>query len=272
MTKRRIRANGQSRNNVESIYKWIVTERSAKLRSVSYFCCDKGYTHPIFYSAMINASTFSFLSELALNNDKNWFDANKPRYQTVKKNMEEFAGQIIERLAQSDADVAGIEAKNAIFRINRDVRFSKDKSPYKTHIGLWLAKGGKKSTFAGYYVHIEPGKSFFGAGLYMPATPELRKVRQEIAYCFEEFTGIINDPDFQKYYPGIQIEGHTLTKVPAGYASDHRAAEFLRLKSFFGIHSVTDAQLMRPDSVDYIVEGLKAGTPLSHFLNRGMED
>jgi uncharacterized protein (TIGR02453 family) len=221
---------------------------------------------------MIQPSTLQFITDLSQNNNKPWFDLNRPVYQAAKTNIERFATQVIEHFGATDPDIAHLEAKNCMFRINRDVRFSANKDPYKANIGFWMAKGGKKSSFGGYYVHFEPGKCFFGGGLYMPMPPELKKVRQEIAYCFDEFKNIVEAPDFKRFFGGVVVEGHTLVKVPAGYEADHPAANYLKLKSFFGQRALTNAEVTSTDLLPLVLEGLKLAAPLVAFLNRGMEE
>ena len=217
-------------------------------------------------------STLKFLKDLQGHNEKSWFDANRAAYQAAKTEVEQLAQKVIDEFGIIDPDIASLEAKKCTFRINRDVRFSNDKTPYKTNMGMWMAKGGKKSVMGGYYIHIEPGKSFFGGGVYMPQTPELKKVRQEVAYCFEEFKSIIDAPDFKAFYGGVTVEGHTLVKVPAGYDPNHRAAEFLKLKSYFGICQLSDEQLCNKELLPTLVKGLGAAAPLVAFINRAISD
>jgi uncharacterized protein (TIGR02453 family) len=124
-----------------------------------------------------------------------------------------------------------VDASKAIFRINRDVRFSKNKAPYKTNFGASINPGGKKSMIAGYYVHIEPGKSFLAAGTYMPEAPYLSAIRQEIDYNLEEFKKIVGAKDFKKEFTSLSVED-ALKTVPKGYDKENPALEFLKLKHF----------------------------------------
>jgi uncharacterized protein (TIGR02453 family) len=220
---------------------------------------------------MLQPATLSFLAELAQNNEKPWFDANRKAYQAAKTDIEQLANAVIQRLSVIDPSVAHLTAKDCIFRINRDIRFSNDKTPYKTNMGFWVARRGRKSADAGYYFHTEPGKSFLAAGVYMPMPPDLKKIRQEIAYCFDEFKGIVEGPDFDGFFGKVEIEGHSLVKIPAGYAADHPAAAYLKLKSYIGRHNLTDAEITGPGLLDTLAEGFAIAAPLVHFLNRGME-
>src|SRR6266480_2770376 len=136
---------------------------------------------------MLHPLTLKFLKDLKKHNNKAWFDANRAAYETAKIDFENFIQSLLDRHGKNDADLTDLLARKCMFRINRDIRFSKDKSPYKTNFGASMDKGGKKSGFAGYYFHLEPGKSFVGGGLWMPAPDVVKKVRQEIDYCFDEF-------------------------------------------------------------------------------------
>jgi uncharacterized protein (TIGR02453 family) len=141
-----------------------------------------------------------FLKDLAENNNKPWFDENRDKYLIAKKEIESFTIKLIQEFGDTEPSIANLEAKECLFRINRDVRFSKDKSPYKTNFGISLNPGGKKSDLAGYYIHIEPGKSFVGGGLWMPMPEQLGKIRQEIDYNLEQFEELIKAQTFKKVF------------------------------------------------------------------------
>src|ERR1041385_455332 len=149
---------------------------------------------------MIQASTLKFLKGLKKNNNKPWFDKHRKEYESAKMDFENFIQSVIDKHSKNDVDLKGLVAKKCTFRINRDVRFSKDKSPYKTNLGASMDKGGKKSGFAGYYFHLEPGKSFLGGGLWMPQPDALKKVRQEIDYGFDEFKKIVGSKRFKSVF------------------------------------------------------------------------
>lgn len=182
----------------------------------------------------ITPGTLSFLQKLKKNNNKEWFEIHRSEYNTAKKNFEEFISALLTEMGTVDENLKELKAGDCIFRINRDIRFSKDKTPYKISRSAFMNKGGKKSVHAGYYVHVQPdGKSFFGGGLWMPNPPELKKVRQEIDYCFNEFKKIIQASSFKKQYGELEKEEkQMLVNVPRGYDPQNPAAEFLRLKSF----------------------------------------
>src|SRR5438128_1492585 len=146
---------------------------------------------------MLQPSTLTYIKNLTKNNNKPWFDENRNLFEDAKADFETLVKDIISSFGKVDPDIAPLEAKNCVFRQYRDVRFSKDKTPYKHHMGASFDRGGKKSGFAGYYLHIQPGNSSMaGGGIWMPEAAQLKKIRQEIDYSWEEFTTIINKPSF----------------------------------------------------------------------------
>ncbi len=222
---------------------------------------------------MIQTSTLQFLTELRENNHKSWFDIHRPGYEAAKQDVLQFIAAFIAASAPVDPTIAHLQPKDCLFRINRDMRFSANKDPYKTNFGFWLSKGGRKSPLAGYYCQIEPGgKSFFGGGLYMPPPPDLKKVRQEIAYCTDEFRSIVENEAFRRFFGGVVVEGHTLVKMPAGYEAGHPAESYLKLKSFFGSRNIPDGDWADGQLMNTIAEGMALSAPLVQFLNRSLED
>jgi uncharacterized protein (TIGR02453 family) len=210
-----------------------------------------------------------FLKKLGKNNNKAWFDANRPLYALAKSEFEEFVNSLVAAYGKHDPSIAHLSARECIFRINRDVRFSKDKSPYKTNFGASISSGGKKSPFAGYYVHIEPGASFAGGGMWMPMPEQLAMVRQEIDYNYDEFLSMLRSPAFKKQYGELYKGGDvSLTRVPKGYEADNPAAEYLRLKSFIAMRPITDEEITSGDLEKICVNAFKALKPLVEFINR----
>jgi uncharacterized protein (TIGR02453 family) len=221
---------------------------------------------------MLQQTTIDFLSELKENNTRDWFDLNRKRYQIAKTDIENFADSIINQLSHYDDSLAMLTGKACLFRINRDVRFSNDKSPYKTNMGFWMNKGGKKSNNAGYYVHIEPGgKSFFAAGIYMPMPPDLKKVRTEILYDFDGFKAIVENEQFVQQFKTVEVEGHKTSRVPQGFDATHPSAEYLKLKSYIGSTPLSDSDFTTANIVNTIAEGLSKAIPLVQFVNRAFE-
>lgn len=219
---------------------------------------------------MLQATTMKFLSQLADNNNKPWFDEHRKTYEAAKADHEALTAELLQRLTVLEPALEGQKAKDCIFRIFRDVRFSKDKTPYKAHFGAFFSRGGRKFPGAGYYLHLEPGnKSFAGGGLWMPEAPLLKAVRQEIDYNFDEFRSIISGKNFKKQFG--QIEGEKLKTLPQGYTADNPAIEFLKQKSFIASHQLTDKDVNSKGLVDKIVEVFTDMRPLIDFLNRGLD-
>ena len=196
----------------------------------------------------LQASTIKFLKDLGQYNSKEWFEAHRQKYENARLDFETFIGELIRKHALKDPEIGDLTAKKCMFRINRDVRFSKNKLPYKTNMGASINRGGKKSVFAGYYFHLEPGESFIGGGVWMPMPGEVKKIRQEIDYCWKEFEHILNNKKFQKFYGQLYTgEDVSLVKVPAGFEKDNPAAAFLKLKSWLAMKELTDAEITSPE-------------------------
>jgi len=222
---------------------------------------------------MLHSSTVNFLKELKKNNNKPWFDSHREKYLSAKTDFEDFVGKIISVVSSFDDDIKELQVKNCTFRINRDIRFSKNKTPYKSNMGASFNRGGKKSVFAGYYFHVEPGgQSFAGGGLWMPDSVELKKLRQEIDYCFPEFKKLLLNASFKKQYGGLEMnEGQMLVNVPKGYEKENPAASYLKLKSFVATKNITDDQLQSPKLINEVGSAFKALMPLVQFMNRSIE-
>ena len=221
---------------------------------------------------MLESSTIKFLKELKKNNDKSWFDAHRPDYEKARKNFENFIQQLIDKTGKKDPEIVALKAKDCLFRINRDIRFSKNKTPYKSNFGASVNRGGKKSIFAGYYFHLEPGNSFVGGGLWAPMPPDLQKVRQEIDYCFDEFRKLLAAKNFKETYGELdRSDEHTLSRVPRGYQPDNPAAEFLKLKNLIAMRPVSDKELLSEKLVTESSNAFLALAPVIHFINRAIQ-
>ena len=213
-----------------------------------------------------------FLKKLKKNNNKVWFDANRSSYEAVKKETEQLVKELVNQFGRTEPAIAQLTPKDCLFRINRDVRFSKDKSPYKTNMGIALTSGGKKSPLAGYYLHLEPGASFVGGGLWMPQPPVLAAVRQEIDYQLADLQSILRAAPFQKMYGELYMgDDVSLSRVPKGYESENPAAEYLRLKSFLAMHPLGDEVVGSSGLAKTAVKAFVALKPLVDFLNRAQE-
>jgi uncharacterized protein (TIGR02453 family) len=222
---------------------------------------------------LISSSTISFLNALKKNNNKPWFDKNRGKYLDSKNNFEEFVAELLPKMILFDDDMKDLIVKNCCFRINRDIRFSKNKTPYKINLSASFNRGGKKSIYAGYYFHLQPGgNSFVGGGLWRPESVELKKLRQEIDYCFPELKKIINAPAFKKNYGELEKdENQMLVNVPKGYDKENAAADFLRMKSFVATKNISDADVLSPKLSSEIIQSFKALLPLIKFINRAFE-
>lgn len=208
----------------------------------------------------------SFLSALKTNNNKEWMDAHRGEYLQAKVDFEALVNILLQNLQAIDPGLNGLTAKDCIFRINRDIRFSKDKSPYKHNFGASIAEGGKKSLNAGYYLHIQPGnESFVGGGLYMPPGEQLKKIRQEIDYNAPELFEIVTTKDFEQAYGRIQ--GEKLIRAPKGYDPDHPNIEFLKLKSYVALHKLTDDDIQSPQLIENLTHKCQVLKPFIDFLN-----
>jgi uncharacterized protein (TIGR02453 family) len=219
---------------------------------------------------MITSATLAFLSDLDGNNERAWFEANKKRYEAAKKEIVSTVGDLISGLTVHDGQLAGLNAKDSLFRIFRDVRFSHNKAPYKTNMGAWMAPGGRKSVFAGYYFHVEPGgKSFLAGGCYMPEAPVLKSIRDDIDYQPEVFSAILEAPDFKRYFKN-GLEGERLRTAPKGYEKDNPAIEYLKHKSFVVTRPLTDAEVIAPDFLPTAIATYAAMVPLTQFLTHAI--
>lgn len=218
---------------------------------------------------MLQPSTIKFLKDLKKNNNKPWFDANRHRYDAAKRDFEHFIDEVIDVFGKKDKTIAFLRAKDCLLRIHRDIRFSKDKSPYKTNFGASINKGGKSAWHsAGYYFHLEPGQSFVGGGIYMPPPDALKKVRQEIDYNFPDFKKIIGSKKFKSLYGDLdKSKEFLLSRVPKGYEPDHPAAEYLRLKSYIAFLSLSDAEVTSKTLIKKTTGAFETLKPLIDFIN-----
>lgn len=219
---------------------------------------------------MLQAATLQFLKGLKINNNKEWFEKHRADYETAKEDFTSMVENIISATAKFDVPIGLLKPKECTFRINRDIRFSKVKIPYKTNLAASLSRGGKKAMIAGYYLHCEPGQSFVAGGFYMPMAPELAKLRQEIDYGFDEWKKIIHYKKFKTLFPtGVQGTD-SLIRPPKGYDENNPAIDFLKMKGFIVTHRLSDAQLTDKKAVKEIVNSFAVMKPLIDFLNRAL--
>jgi len=220
---------------------------------------------------MLQLSTIEFLKNLKINNNKEWFEKNRKTYEAAKEDFASLINTVIQQFGRKDESIAQLNAKDCMFRINRDVRFSKNKAPYKSNMGASFTKGGKKSPLAGYYFHCEPGQCFVGGGLWMPEADTVKKVRQEIDYCYEEFSSIIRSKKFVTQYSDLDKDkGISLIREPKGYEKDNPAIEYIKLKSWLSTKALADEELTDKNLVKKIVTAFEALQPFIDFLNKGL--
>jgi uncharacterized protein (TIGR02453 family) len=212
----------------------------------------------------------TFLKELSKNNNRDWFQANKSVYEEAKNEFEAFINSLIPAIAKFDDSVKLITAKDSIFRIYRDVRFAKDKSPYKTNFGAFIAKGGKKNHGPGYYFHMEPGNCMISGGIWLPAADVMKKVRQEIYFNIEEFKKIMEKKSFKEYYSGID-DWDVQKLPPKEFPKDFPDIELLKNRSFTVSHGLTDKMIHSKELIEYVLKGYRAMQPYNAFLARAIE-
>ena len=211
--------------------------------------------------------TLQFLEDLSQHNDKGWFADHRERYDAARSDFEAFVDALRIALTPFIPQLAEQRARDLMFRIYRDVRFSKIKTPYKTHFSAYFSRAGRKAVDAGYYVHYEGGGNcFVSAGMWQPAGKLMKAVRQEIDYSLEELRGILKDKTFQKNWGGL--EGERLRTVPQGYGADNPAIELLKYKSFIVSHRLPAAQWSKGDIVKKVTDLCETARPLVDFLNR----
>jgi len=215
----------------------------------------------------IKKSTLDFLKKISINNNKDWFDKNRPVYEDAKENFNAFVQEVINQLTEIEPILKGLEVKSCVYRFNRDIRFSNDKTPYKSHFGAFIVKGGKKNgdKYAGYYLHVEPSKSIIAGGAYMPPAPWLSAIREKIDEEPDRIMRIIKDKEFIKYF-GV-ITGESLKKAPKGYPADHPQIELLKFKSFLAMSELKDNQVLDAHYFDLVMKTMKAMKPFNDFLN-----
>lgn len=211
-----------------------------------------------------------FLKELKVNNNREWFQAHKNTYESARKEHLQLVASFLEGFASFEPGISKFEPKDCVFRINRDVRFSADKSPYKVNFSAYFNKNGRKSWTPGYYLHIEPGQCFLAGGIWMPESDMLKKIRQEIDYNLDAFTQILNEPTFGKYFKGLQ--GEKLTRAPKDYPESHPGIEYLKYKSFEVSHPFSDQDLLKPGFVADALSKFKVLVPYNQFLDQAIAE
>jgi len=210
----------------------------------------------------------SFLSQLKENNNREWFNDNKKLYEEARSEFERFINLLILKIKEFDSEIDVNGAKDCMFRIYKDVRFSKDKSPYKTNMGAYIAKGGRKSELAGYYMHVEPGGSFAGGGIYCPQPAILKKIREDIYIRPENLKAIINNKTYKETFP--ELYGDRLKTIPKGYPKDFKDAELLKFKDYTVIKGLSDNDILNNTLADKVITIFKTQKPFNDYLNNAV--
>ncbi len=220
---------------------------------------------------MLSKDSLQFLDDLKANNNRDWFLENKKRYEIFRKDYHQLVADFLNIMKPLDPTLEMLEVKNCTFRINRDIRFSKDKSPYKNHIGVWLSSGSKGMNRSGYYIHISRTGSFIAGGLYCPEAEDLKKVRKEIAYFHEDLEAILEEKSFQKEFGNFDRNAENVLKnPPRGYEKEHPAIELLKLKSFETSQKFDIEEVTKEDFVSKMTQKLILLKPLNDFINRAL--
>lgn len=220
---------------------------------------------------MLSKDIFRFFNELARNNHKEWFDVHRKEYEAVKKQFTAFTAEMISRISEFDPSVQGLEASKCMFRINRDIRFSKNKDPYKTHIAFSITPGGKKTQRAGYYFQMMEGDCFTGGGIYAPAPDMLRAVRNEIYFRSDEFLRIMENRNFRKTFGGL-TEFDKLKKAPKGFEdAPDTIMPYLMHKHFVVSVTFKDAEVLKPDFAGTLAATYRLQQPFIRFVNEALD-
>ena len=219
---------------------------------------------------MLQSTTLKFLKDLKKNNDKPWFDKNRNRYETAKTDFYLLVEKLIPAIAKFDAPIGQLAVKECVFRINRDVRFSKNKSPYKTNMACYFNQSGKNGLGAGYYLHIEPGNNMVAGGIWMPEPSVLAGIRQEIDYNLKDWKKIIEQKHFKNNFTNGVTSNDTLVRPPKGYDENNPAIEFLKMKSFVVTKPFVDADLEKNNFVQEVAATFKNMKPFIDFLNTAL--
>ena len=220
---------------------------------------------------MLQYNTIKFLEDLQHNNNRPWFEKNRTKYETAKEDFQSMVTALIPTIATFDEPIGNLATKDCTFRINRDVRFSKNKSPYKNNMAAYFSRGGKKASVAGYYFHCEPGKSYAAGGFYSPMPIELGKLRQEIDYNFDEWKKIISDSAFMNYFPDGVDGIESLVRPPKGYDETNPAIYYLKMKNFIVSKPFTDKELQCKTLIPDIAKVFETMKKMIDFLNGAIE-
>lgn len=219
---------------------------------------------------MQTKNIISFLNELQQHNNRDWLKQNDSQYKNALSDFAVLVNELIARIASFDESIGSPDARDCIFRIHRDVRFSANKDPYKTHFGAYIARGGRKSIYAGYYLHFQPASSFAGGGIYMPEPHILKAIRTEIYNNAEAFKAIIDSSQFKKFFNGIY--GQRLKTCPKGFDKDFRDVALLSYKDYAVVCQLSDREVLSDDIINRITQIYKAQHSFNAYLNAAISN
>ena len=217
-----------------------------------------------------NEQILAFLRALSANNHREWFQAHKAEYERLRQAFTDEVQQLINRISLFDAEITGLEAKNCLYRIYRDIRFSPDKTPYKNHFAAYIALGGRGSLRGGYYFHLEPERCLLSGGIWCPAPPLLKQLRRDIYDHIEEFADILENPLFKRYFLGL--DGESLKRMPTGYPTDTPYGDILRHKDFCVVTQQPETFFSQPDWMEQTAAIFELLLPLNRFLNYTVDE
>ncbi|MFW0717569.1 DUF2461 domain-containing protein [Pedobacter sp. N23S346] len=223
---------------------------------------------------MLNKATFTFLSKLTKNNNTEWMNNHRDAYNNCMDDFSDFVQMLINEIAQFDNDISksDLKAKDCIPRLNRDLRFSKDKSPYKTYLYAVISKNGRKSGNAVYYIVIKPGESGIGAGAFQPEKQILKKLHQEIDFNLKEWLSIVEDKGLLSKFPEGIISNQYLKKTPKDTEESNPALKFLKMKDFYVDHHYNDEFFLKKENLNTIIESYKSARKLKDFINTALAE
>lgn len=214
--------------------------------------------------------TLQFLKKLKKNNNSEWMREHKEEYLAAKKEFEFLVQELITRIGMWDSKLPYLEPKNCVFRLNRDVRFSDDKRPYKENFGAFFAYGGKKGGLPGYYLNVSPKEIFVAGGVWMPEPPQLLKLRRYISENGDELKSIVSQTKFKKIFTKLSTQ-QMLKRPPKGFDPENPYVEFLKLKSFTVSKDLTEADALKKNFGLLVDKNFQLIKPLNSFLLKGLE-
>lgn len=212
---------------------------------------------------MIQQSTLNFLEVLKANNNRDWFQANKAVYERAHQNVIAFADSLLDKMRIHD-HLETASGKASLFRIYADTRFSKDKAPYKTHFGIRFSRATAQLR-GGYYFHLEPGHSFIAGGFFAPNPDDLKRIREDISFNYEDWNELLTEPNFVSTFG--ELRGDEVKTAPKGFDKDHPAIDLLRKKQFILRHDFTDKEVLQPDFVEKLDQTFQNLRPFFDYMS-----